>query len=347
MDRFNVSSQYPDDSPLRHDRTLGVDHVAAEDGVYIISVAEGDGDYEGELRVIRSGLAENSSSAEQIIFLDFEAGEVDLTEVLGGVFPGFDPVRNLSPLSTVLERWDLTADDEDAVIDAAIDTVVNALDTDLRVRDGRNGDRDRTGVGREFDVTVLNSRDHGEQWGKPNVTRVIIGGTIDELGLRAFALPQSTDVGNTDTEETGIQTFDPLSEPLPSEEIVRQDPPRTINALTAVPPYTKADLVGRVLGAKAASLVGQMLGNYWQDPRNEVVQVMDAPFSNRLGSGGFAGTGPDLILGTADDQEVTFGDTEDELLGNVLKGVQDSSARTVFALSTGTYWVPPTAGQPS
>jgi hypothetical protein len=63
-----------------------------------------------------------------------------------------------SPLSTFLERWDLDPSDEDAVIDATIDAAIETLDHDLRVLDGRNGDRDATNRGTEFDVLVLNSR---------------------------------------------------------------------------------------------------------------------------------------------------------------------------------------------
>jgi Ca2+-binding RTX toxin-like protein len=314
----NPTFIYPQSSPLRHTRLGGFDHVAAVDGVHGVFVTEGDGSYEGELRVTRSGLGAENTDESQIIFLDFDGAEIP-AEVWQ---TGFD--ATLSPLADFLEGWGLGPADEDAVIDATIDAVVESLDDDLRVRDGRNGDRDASGIGGEFDVEILNSRDHGDRWGDPNVSRVVIGGTIDELGIPTLGIAQSIDPGNLDTEETAVVLLDTMSGPPIS--------PASINSYEVADGTPKSAFVGFVVGHITVHEIGHFIGNWHQETFNEVTDaVMDA-------GGDFpaiAGVGPDQVFGTADDTDPDF--IEDIFnVGEGFTGIEDTAARSAFGLSTGT-----------
>ncbi len=321
--QFNPSFIYPASSPLRHDRFNGFDHVATVDGPHAVFVSDGVGEYEGELRVVRSGLAGDRSRDQQVIFLDFDGATLP-----GDTFgTGFD--AEMSPLSAFLERWDLTAADEDAVIDATIDAVVETLDTDLRVRDGRNGDRDADGKGTQFDVEILNSRDHGDRWGEPNVSRVIIGGTIEEVQIPTIGIAQSIDPGNLETEETAIVLLDVMSEPAAGVGSP------SINSYDLAEGVTKAEFVGFVVGNITSHEIGHYIGNWHQETFNEILAIMDA-------GGDFpaiAGVGDDGVYGTADDNDPDFvEDVFNTFEG--FNGVEDTAGRSVFGLSTGSKQVP-------
>lgn len=324
---FNPSFIYPLDSPLRHDRRNGFDHVATVDGVHAVFVTDGIAAYEGELRVVRSGLAPKRNRDQQIIFLDFDGATI------GGDIWGTGADADLSPLSSFLERWGLDDADEDDVIDATIDAVIETLDHDLRVLDGRNGDRDRTRRGTQFDVEVLNSRDHGDRWGDRNVSRVVIGGTIDELLIPTIGIAQSIDPGNTETEETAVVLLDVMSEPPGSTD-------GSINSYGLAGGVSKADFVGFVVGHITAHEIGHYIGNWHQETFNEVEAIMDA-------GGDFpaiAGVGDDGIFGTADDTDPDF--VEDIFnTGEGFSGVEDTAGRSVFGLSTGQKRVPGRPGR--
>ncbi len=319
---FNPSFIYPLDSPLRHDRRSGFDHVATVDGVHAVFVTDGIAEYQGELRVVRSGLAPERSRAQQIIFLDFDGAMVS------GDTWGTGQDANLSPLSSFLDRWGLSPSDEDAVIDATIDAVIETVDHDLRVLDGRNGNRDATNRGTQFDVEILNSRDHGDRWGDPNVSRIVIGGTIDELLIPTIGIAQSIDPGNTETEETGVVLLDIMSEPAGSTDA-------SINSYGVADGVTKAEFVGFVIGHIAAHEIGHYIGNWHQETFNEIEALMDA-------GGDFpaiAGVGDDGVFGTTDDTDPDF--VEDIFnVGEGFSGVEDTAGRSVFAFSTGRQRVP-------
>ncbi len=312
----NRSFSYPEASPLRHIRSNGFDHVATESGTYAVYVNEGIGAYEGELRVIRPGLSSTDGTDLQIIFLDFDGGTIS-----GDVFgTGFD--ANLSPLSDFMAGWDLGPGDIDAVIDATIDAVVESLDEDLRVLDGRNGDRDSSGTPGEFDMEILNSRDHGDQWGNKNVSRVVIGGTQAELGIPTLGIAQSIDPGNAETEETAVTLLDVMSSPAGNGA--------SLNTYGLAEGVEKADFVGFAVGHITAHEIGHFIGNWHQETFNEVEALMDA-------GGDFpaiAGVGEDDIFGNADDTDPDF--VED--IFNVNEGwtgLEDTSGRSAFAFSTG------------
>lgn len=310
---------YPASSPLRHFGSIGLDHVAATTGRYAIGV-QGIGAYGGELFVARPGLSRTGGSAQQILFIDFDGADLS-----PAIFAGGDPnvpteAVPMSPLSAFLPGWGLGPDDENAVIDAILAGVHESLSADLR-QTGGNGDRDATGQGTQFDIEVLNSRDHGDVWGQPNVSRVIVGGTIEELGIPTIGIAQSIDPGNFDTEESAIVLLDLLSAPPEAG---------FINALPRSSDASIIDAIGVSVGNIVAHEAGHFLGNWHTDNQSAVSNIMD--------QGGdffqFAGVGADGVFGSADDVDVDF--VEDVYTPNEgFEGVEQSQTRTAFALSTG------------
>ena len=60
---------------------------------------------------------------------------------------------------------------------------------------------------------MLNSRDNADPFGNPNVSRVIVGGTIDQSGVDTIGIAQSIDPGNFGREEQALVLLDIVSDP--------------------------------------------------------------------------------------------------------------------------------------
>ena len=179
--RQDISFVFPETgSPISAGGNASSAYVIEEAGSWTLKI-EGSvsGAYTGELRLFRPGLEPGGPGDVQKIFLDFDGATFDV----GAVFGGAPAERTFAPLSSFLANWGLSATDEDAVIDAVVATVVENLSRDLRVK-GNNGDFENSGIPGEFDVEILNSRDHADLFGvDPNVSRVIIGGSSVETGV--------------------------------------------------------------------------------------------------------------------------------------------------------------------
>ena len=221
---------------------------------------------------------------KQTIFIDFDGATVDLSE---SIFDGFpDPIIvTLSPLSAFLGDWGLTAADEDAVIDAILERLEESLVEDLKLK----------GQNRRFDIEILNSRDHADPWGQPNVSRVIVGGTIAELGVGTIGIAQSIDVGNFDTTETAFVLLDLLSGQLPSTV--------DLNSIPRAPGVSIIDIIAAGVGEITAHEAGHYLGCWHTDQFNPIPNIMD-----QGGNLNFTilGLGEDGIFGSADDTNVQF-----------------------------------------
>ena len=166
-------------------------YVAEVAGTYAVRVSTGgNSGYSLDLQAFRPHLEGQPSGSVQKLFIDFNGATID-PAIFGGP-PG--PVT-LSPLSAFLSGWGLSASDENAVIDAILAAIEEDLSSDMRVL-GLNGDFDVSGTPGDFDVEILNSRDDPDPFGQPNVSRLIIGGTIDELGSRPSA-SESIDVATS------------------------------------------------------------------------------------------------------------------------------------------------------
>jgi hypothetical protein len=117
--------------------------------------------------------------AVQKFFLDFDGATINPSQIFG---QGKNSNVAVSALSSFLTNWSLTLSDLNSVINAIQSTVVENLKTDIESQFSTSG------------VQILNSRDHGEQWGQADVTRVIVGGTLQQTELvDVIGLTQSLD----------------------------------------------------------------------------------------------------------------------------------------------------------
>ncbi len=288
---------YPLASPLTGGGNAVVDHVADTRGLHYVAAEGMTGEYAITLEVYRPG--PDTRNARQTLFLDFDGERVN-TGIWGG--PG---VRELSPLSAFVTGWGIPAWQEDALIDRIVATVTENTRRDFA----------RTGV----TVRVLNSRDHADRFGRPDVSRVIVGGTIAESGIPTIGIAQSIDPGNFERAETALVLLDLLS--ASAEE------PYSINAYLQ-PASDRVRFVGTAIGNVVSHEIGHYLGSWHVHQFNEVPDLMDA-------GGNFAvmfGVGPDGVGGTADDPDVDFGvDMLSPFEG--FTGVENTWARTRWALT--------------
>jgi hypothetical protein len=190
-----------------------------------------------------------------------------------------------------------------------------------------NGDFDVTGLHGDFDLVLLNSRDHADPWGDPHTTRLIIGGTISELGFSTIGIAESVDPGNFAAAETAVVLLDLLSE-VPSN-------PNSLNQFAIDPSRTKIDVVATGVGNVAAHEAGHLFAAFHTDQTNAARNVMDqgGNLANTVG------VGADLAFGTADDADVDFGD--DAYVPNEgFTGTEDTLNAVAFGLSTGALECP-------
>ena len=144
------TGDYPAGSPLNQETSsTNLAYVIERAGTYSISAQQGTGDYELELEVLRPFLEQAEPGTVQTLFLDFDGATLNPRDVFRR---GVDGDVELSPLSAFLPNWGLTAADEDAVIDAIVATVTEKLKTDIR----------QSGDNPNFDIEILNSRDHAD-----------------------------------------------------------------------------------------------------------------------------------------------------------------------------------------
>ncbi len=304
--RFDASFIFPDVTPMPGGGRAVVDHSASIDGRYTVEVTSGTGDYQADLEVYETGGEASSSQGTQTLFLDFDGERVN-TGIWGG-----SGVSDLSPLSGFLGRWGLAASQENALIDRVVDVVTESVEEDMRAH----------GNNENFDVEILNSRDHADPFGDPNVSRIIVGGTIRESGVFTIGVAQSIDPGNFDREESGLLLLDILSGPRDGEfeqYSANYWMKRKSNRVA---------WVGQVLGNITAHEAGHILGNWHVDQFDQKANLMDQGGNARA----IFGPGPDNIGGTADDRDVDFG--SNQLNPNEgFEGIEDTLNRTAFGLT--------------
>lgn len=318
-----LSDLYPEDSPLPGDGNASASIVAPVDGTYFVSVIGNRGLYDLQLRAFRPELETQmvGSDAIQTLFIDFDGATVDPTTF-------DDTLRSstatLSPLSAFLSNWGLTAADEDAVIDAILETIdENFLNADLNDigRDGNNGDFETTTNPGDYGIRILNSRDHADPFGQENVSRVIVGGTIAELGIQTIGIAESIDVGNFDTTEDSVVLLDLLSSSNAAD-------PNSLNNIIKNFTSTMVDLIGEAVGNIASHEAGHIFG-LWHTSNSSFTPSQIIDVGGNIGN--VIGLGNDGFFGTSDDNLVDFG--SDFLIG--FRGFQDSINTLAFGLSTG------------
>ncbi|MCA9133911.1 MAG: hypothetical protein KDA45_12180, partial [Planctomycetales bacterium] len=314
--RGSASGNYPiPDSPLT--QTTGnadLAFVVPADGRYYARLSDGDSVYTLTLRVRRPVLESQPVGTKQKIFLDFD-GEYLRNEIFGG--PG--GTARLSPLVDTLPNWGLTAADESRIIDRVVDVFRSKFFGATAVSGvGGNGHYGTSGIAGQFDIEILNSRDHADPWGQPNVSRIIIGGTALELGINTVGIAQSIDIGNFDTTETAVVLADTILANFGGV-------PRAGN-------LSLEDVMVDSTALVAVHEAGHFLGGWHTLNSNNNPQIMDTGGT----PANLLGVGLDGIYGTADDRDVQFGtDTYDPTASGIQFGRQNSAAAMAWGLSTG------------
>lgn len=294
-------------TPLPGGGNATAEVVAPRSGTYYVAVTGGDGPYLLTAEAYRPG---GTGRRAQTIYLDLDGARLN-TNVYDPFFGG---VRTFRPLADFLPSWGLKASDRRAVGRVLKRTVEENVAKDLA----------RSGLGATVSVQVVTSDEVADPWGRPGVTRVVVGGTIDETGLLTIGLAEHIDVGNFDREETAVVLLDTLSGPGALGD------PASLNTWIG-PRSDRRTFVGTALGNVASHEVGHLLGNWHTDSTDEQVSLMD--------SGGFDtaypalyGVGRDGVGGTADDTDPDFVvDAFSPFEG--FTGQENTIARTAWAVS--------------
>lgn len=325
-DHGNLAAFYPPGSPWPA-ATAALDSaltfIVPADGDFLLRVRpanpSGIGGYSLEIRLRRAAIeVVYPTPIRQILFIDFDGATINALALFG---EGGRTNATLSPLASFLGGWGLTAGDLNAVIDAILANIDANFDA-LRTM-GLNGNFPTDMMPGHFDLEIRNSRDHPDPFGQANVSRVIIGGSISQLGISTIGIAEWIDAGNFSQADTAVVLCDLLS--------ANASDPNSVNSIPRDAGLSIIDAVGIVVGNIASHEAGHFLGNWHTVNSNGVNNIMDqgGDILNR------AGVGNDGILGTMDDVDGAFQSDTFEPSEEVAIGMEKCDVNTAFALSTG------------
>lgn len=280
-EEMDASFLYPPNSPLPGAGTTALAYVAEQAGWYALQVDGAQGDYQVAFEAYRPG-GQLAPGPVQRIFLDFNGQRVN-TAIWGG-----SGVRTLSPFNAFLSSWGLSKSQERELINKITTEVNENLKWDLRAK----------GLNPNVQVTIVNSQNSADIYGKARVSRVIVGGTIAESGISTIGIAQYIDPGNYAMDDQALVLLDAMSEP--------SGPAYSLNTYMNES-SDRVAFVSQAVGNVVAHEVGHLIGNYHTNNTNETANLMDA------GGTGFEdlfGVGPDGVGGTADDTDTDFGTDE-------------------------------------
>lgn len=303
----DTTAYYPPNSPLPGGGNAATAYVAEADGWYGVITETGIGAYRNAVEVYRPG--GESTSAPQTIYLDFDGASINTS-----IFGGPDMQAKLSPLSSFLKGWGLTQADLPALTDAITKTVTENLRDDMRRKNIPN-----------LNVRIVNGRTSPDTFGRPNVSRVIVGGTIDESQIPTVGIAEHIDPGNYGREDTALVLQDLMSAPVKGN----QSAVVSLNYYLRPGVGNKVQLIGRAVGNVVAHEVGHYIGNWHTDNSNSVKSIMD---SGGRGFWRMFNAGPDWVLGTADDGDTDF-TTDRYSLNEPFFGREDTANVTAWAFS--------------
>ncbi|TWU58816.1 Serine-aspartate repeat-containing protein D precursor [Rubripirellula tenax] len=314
----NQGIGYPTDSPLQTNGNAIVAQVIPEDGTYFITVSPIDitGSYTMGLRAYRPIIESFPVGSEQIIFIDFDGGFYPRT-VFGDPSGGVVRIPSLQQSLPLLglEETNFAALNE--LIDQTI-VETKRMFGQLGVS-GNNGDFDTTGNPGDFGVTILNSRDHADPGFNPLVSRVILGGTVDDIEINTIGISSTLDIGNFSLDDIVIGALDSVFD-------IADDPDRD-------PSASVVDAMSKFLAFLISHEAGHSFGMRHTTSANTIINIMDegpgADFAQIIGSG------PDGIFGTVDDRNVDFV-TDEFSRGEGLFGFNQTALTLSQTLGTGT-----------
>jgi len=312
-------------NPLPGGGNASLGRVISDAGTYYLQVSNADpailgGAYTAQLRVFRPELESAPVGTHQILFVDFNGAVLD-TAIFGGVGQA-----SLSPLSAFLPSWGFSSVDENALIDAILGKLEEDLYDEIRLN-GKNGDFLRNRVPGQFDLEIRNSRDHADPFGLPNVSRLIVGGTIGELGIGVLGIAESIDVGNFDTEETAVILLDIMSGQINAGGL------DDLNAIPLAADASKIDLVAAGVGGVAAHEAGHFFGLWHTNNANNVQNLIDVGGNGVLDE---VGVGPDGIFGSPDDVNTSFLNPDQYNPAEFFTGTEDTLNTLSWSLASGT-----------
>ncbi|GAB7038543.1 MULTISPECIES: PPC domain-containing protein [Catenuloplanes] len=301
----DLSFIVPPSSPLPKGGNAVADHIAAVSGRHRIVIERGAGAYTANAVISRPAAESEPRGTKQTLLIDTNGATIDPAIFDAGATPGERPVTGLPAF---LPNWGLTEADLPRLLDV-VKRTVNAQLNQAR-RDARVD---------ELAVRVVTDADGPETWGSPDTSRVIIGGTIEELEIPTVGIAQSIDPGNFAREETAIVLLDLLSGPA-------GDPVSLNTYLT--PASDRVAFVGRVLGTLISHEAGHYLGNWHLTSVDDQLNIMDEGGADPAF---FFGVGPDNVGGTADDVFARFGPGPLSTFEG-FDGTENTAVRTAWAL---------------
>lgn len=307
----DFSSAFPPSSPLPGGGNASVSYVAEESGWYGVIVDRGAGSYANTVEVYRPGGESDPRTRVQKIYLDFNGATIDPSIVHGP--PG---TAHLSPLTSFLPKWGLNPSQLEPLMAQITRSATENLKADLIAH----------GLNPNVKVEIVNGSRMPDDFGKPGVSRVIVGGTIDECGIETIGIAQYIDPGNYSRTDTALVLLDKLSEPA----VGVADPPSSLNAYVR-PSTNKVRFIGTAIGNVVSHEVGHYIGNWHTNNANSVTSLMD---SGGAGYWRMFQVGPDLIPGTADDGDTDFA-TDRFSLVEGLSGVEDTLNVSAWAFAGG------------
>jgi len=300
---------FPSNSPLATNAAApniagSIHYIVPTSGKFYLRLSDVFSTYTSAFRVYRPPTESLAAGTRQILFLDFD-GEIVSRNLfgLGPISANFQPMREFLVDPTL----------ENVIIDEVIARTASKFE--------------QVGISTtnpNYGIEIRNSRDHGDLWGMPNVSRVIIGDVFDLAADDPFnallGIAQHIDVGNYDLQSSALVRF----------------LPHAISAGTVPfsPVSNLVQVAGELLASTIAHEAGHFFGLWHQDETNVNFGIIDTTI-NTLDD---AGVGPDRVFGTADDRPIQF--TVDRFSGGAAaafqrSGLNDSINWLGWALTTG------------
>lgn len=277
----DLSGYYPPSSPLPGGGNATVAYVIPKEGWYGVSVGTGAGAYVNEIEVYRPGGEAMPAARVQKIVLDFDGARINAGTVFGP-----DMQATLSPLAAFLPKWGLTKADLRPLAAQITKTATENLRSDLIAKGGNPN----------LKVEIVNGLTSRDPFGEKGVSRVIVGGTMKQLGIETIGIAQYIDPGNYSQEDTAVVLLDTMSDTRPGLDST------SLNAYLR-PGTDRVRFIGTAIGNVVAHEVGHYIGNFHTHNRDDVASLMD---SGGAGYWRMFQAGPDRIGGTRDDGDTDF-----------------------------------------